>query len=160
MEIQPPCPLIILWLPCKAFFSHLGSPIEDDWVVWIRCLESPCCKVLREKTISRRISSRYSIKSGSFGVYVQKKWQDHLASCWFETFFHEDNNRFSSCSRVRIEKQFLSYGEIPQVLLYPKFQYHVHNSRPQEPAQFSHVQILIHYVSNIYLNTSIKAAGI
>lgn len=45
-------------------------------------------------------------------------------------------------------------------LLYMKFQYLVHNSRPQEPVQFSHVQILIHYVSNIYLNTSIKSAGI
>jgi hypothetical protein len=49
LEIQPACPLIILWLPCKAFFSHLGSSIEDDWIVWIRCLENPCCKVLREK---------------------------------------------------------------------------------------------------------------
>lgn len=90
VEIRPACPLIISWLPCKFLFSDLESSIEDVWIARVRCQESRCCKVLREKRYLVEFLADILSRAVPFWIYIHKKWQGHLVSCWFETVLYED----------------------------------------------------------------------
>jgi hypothetical protein len=136
VEIQPACHRIIC--------DYLVSSSSLIWDRPLKMIELFGYFAWRARAI--RCSERKDIPSNWKQIYYQERFP-------FKFIFRRSDRAILSRAGLRASfmkiitnflhvtesvlrnRWFLSYEEIPQVLLYLKVQYHVHNSRPQEPVQ-------------------------